>query len=60
MSAWATAHPYLFALLFVITLMTSLQFVAGVWSRFLRHLNILRAGWPPPHIDADGDWKDEA
>jgi len=27
--------------------------------RLLRHLNIRKAGWPPPHCDADGDFKPE-
>lgn len=26
------------------------------WNRFMRHLNIRKAGWPPSHLDADGDW----
>jgi hypothetical protein len=36
-----------------------LQFVAKCWNRFLRHLNIRKHGWPPSHLDADGDWKPE-
>ncbi len=27
------------------------------WNRFLRHLNIRAKGWPPPHLDADGDFR---
>lgn len=26
-------------------------------SRFLRVLLVAIRGWPPPHLDADGDWK---
>ncbi|MCA9458470.1 MAG: hypothetical protein KC587_17515 [Nitrospira sp.] len=26
---------------------------------FIRHLNIRRHGWPPPHCDADGDFNEE-
>jgi hypothetical protein len=26
-------------------------------NRLLRHLNIRKAGWPPAHVDADGDFK---
>lgn len=26
---------------------------------FIRHLNIRKAGWPPKHLDADGDFKPE-
>lgn len=25
--------------------------------RFLRMFNIVLRGWPPPHLDADGDFK---
>lgn len=32
-----------------------LNFLFRVWNRFMRHLNIRKAGWPPPHCDADGD-----
>lgn len=27
------------------------------WNRWLRHLNIISRGWPPEHLDADGDFK---
>ena len=30
-----------------------------IWNRFMRHLNIRKHGWPPPHCDADGDFKPE-
>lgn len=29
------------------------------WNRFVRHLNVRKAGWPPNHLDADGDFKPE-
>jgi hypothetical protein len=29
-------------------------------NRFIRHLNVRKAGWPPAHLDADGDWKESA
>lgn len=28
-------------------------------NRPLRHMNIRKHGWPPPHCDADGDFKPE-
>ena len=34
-----------------------LRFAFLVWNRFMRHLNIRKAGWPPAHLDADGDFK---
>lgn len=27
------------------------------WGTLMRHLNIRRHGWPPAHLDADGDFK---
>jgi len=33
-----------------------LRFVYGMWARGLRHLSIWKHGWPPSHLDADGDW----
>lgn len=29
-------------------------------NRWCRHKNIAAKGWPPPHLDADGDWKPES
>ena len=26
-------------------------------NRIMRHRNIRKHGWPPPHCDADGDFK---
>jgi len=31
--------------------------IIKISSRFLRLLMILFRGWPPEHLDADGDWK---
>lgn len=28
-------------------------------SRAMRSLNVAVRGWPPEHLDADGDWKPE-
>lgn len=28
-------------------------------SRAMRSLNVAVRGWPPAHLDADGDWKPE-
>ena len=30
-----------------------------MWSRFMRMLMVRKHGWPPIHLDADGDWKPE-
>jgi len=26
-------------------------------NRWIRHRNIVAKGWPPPHLDADGDFQ---
>ena len=28
------------------------------WSRLLRCVMVSKHGWPPSHLDADGDWND--
>jgi len=35
-------------------ILTSILFI---WNRFWRHWNIRKHGYPPPHCDADGDFK---
>jgi len=31
------------------------QFVLYSWNRLLRTIKVLFRGWPPEHLDADGD-----
>ena len=46
--------------IFVFTAFGSVLFTMRFcWNRLLRHLNVRKAGWPPVHLDADGDWKPE-
>lgn len=33
--------------------------VLFMWNRMWRHWNIRKHGYPPPHCDADGDFKKE-
>ena len=40
---------------FLVYLITSMVF--RCWNRLMRHLNIRKFGWPPEHLDADGDFK---
>lgn len=35
----------------------ALRYAFRFWNRFMRHLNVRKAGWPPAHLDADGDFK---
>lgn len=45
--------PFLsFFLLFLV-----LECVECLWKRFWSGLNIARHGWPPPHCDANGDFR---
>lgn len=37
-------------------LMSITSCVGHCWSRLMRHLNIRKHGWPPEHLDADGDF----
>ena len=34
-----------------------LQFTISLVNRIMRHWNIRKHGYPPPHCDADGDFK---
>ena len=57
---WATVHWWLafwlafWALYGVYGLLSILAFT---YRRTLRLLIVLFRGWPPAHLDADGDWK---
>lgn len=31
--------------------------VTVCWIRLFRVIQISKHGWPPEHLDADGDWK---
>jgi hypothetical protein len=33
--------------------------VVRIWIRYMRYLSVKSKGWPPAHLDADGDWKPE-
>ncbi len=28
-----------------------------IWTRLMRMIMVRKHGWPPSHLDADGDWK---
>jgi len=42
-------------------ILVSLLFITlfKFYNRYLRHRNILKHGYPPPHCDADGDFPEE-
>lgn len=31
--------------------------IRSIWIRLMRMIMVNKHGWPPPHLDADGDWK---
>lgn len=37
----------------------ALRMIFLMWNRLVRHLSVRSKGWPPSHLDADGDWKPE-
>ena len=32
-----------------------INMIIRMWSRFMRYLMVKKHGWPPSHLDADGD-----
>lgn len=60
--AFATASPWLAFFLVIGGLMTLegvLLMPLRAWKLWVRHRNIAAQGWPPEHLDADGDFKPE-
>lgn len=39
--------------------LTASELIFRVWNRFWRHWSIHKHGYPPPHCDADGDFRQE-
>jgi len=54
---WVQAFLWGFAC-FVVS-WTGLHVACSTLRRFMRMLCVLIRGWPPSHLDADGDWKPE-
>jgi len=44
---------------FLIILCLLLQTVVTIINTIFRHININKHGCPPPHCDADGDFKED-
>lgn len=51
------AHPVLTFFLAYMLLSACIEYPLKVVNRWVRHRNIVARGWPPAHLDADGDWK---
>ena len=61
MSAWAEHHPWMTCVLAGLAILLASNLLNNILAvlpgRVLRSRNIKHAGWPPAHLDADGDWK---
>ena len=57
MNVWEFMSGSPFVALVMVCLMAGT--ISGIWARFIRHLNIRKHGWPPPHCNADGYLKEE-
>jgi hypothetical protein len=59
LTTFSLAHPWLFALLVLPvvawTVVQPIRLGFRAWNRLLRSQNIAARGWPPSHLDADGD-----
>lgn len=59
LTSWCFVHPYLacwlacWLALCLIMLLHAICF--RLPNRIIRHRNIVARGWPPAHLDADGD-----
>lgn len=61
MTIWDFASEHWFvaiilAMIAAATIRTPFQLAWSAWNRYLRSKNIRAKGWPPGHLDADGDW----
>lgn len=60
MEDFALQHPWMTFGIVVIALFVVADIVNTpfrMWSWWLRSQNIRAAGWPPEHLDADGDFR---
>lgn len=64
MGQWIHVHWFLSFLLVVplfVMLLIALNgfcsLILSFYIRTMRTIKVVFRGWPPPHIDADGDWK---
>ena len=51
MREWCFEHYFLTFLI----IGSLIQGIYSLFNRIIRHQNIKHAGWPPAHLDADGD-----
>jgi hypothetical protein len=51
--------PFL-SLIMVLGISGSIYNLCCIPNRILRHLSIRKHGWPPEHLDGDGDFRKES
>ena len=59
---FADSHPIIMLLMAVVCACAAASpffFAFCAYNQNLRSRNIIARGWPPPHLDADGDFKEE-
>jgi hypothetical protein len=57
---FASDNPWLTFFLAVLAAEVIIRVVVNLPNRILRHWNIRKHGYPPPHCDADGDFKEQS
>lgn len=59
MNMWDVINesPVLSAVVIVLIGYQITECVRLCWNRMLRTINLCNIGWPPPHCDADGDFR---
>lgn len=54
---FASGSPYLAFFIAYMLVSACIEYPLRLVNRWIRHRNIVKCGWPPSHLDADGDWK---
>ncbi len=53
---WTSDHPYLTFILAIVLISAVSRLALIPVTRLYRVVMVSIRGWPPPHLDADGDW----
>ena len=59
---FADSHPFIMLLMVVVCACAAASpffFAYCAYNQTLRSRNIIARGWPPPHLDADGDFAEQ-
>jgi len=70
LTTFSMGYPWTFCLLFCPMVLLGFvvfawlltrpfKYIFLIWNRSLRARNIRLRGWPPPHLDADGDLQED-